>query len=203
MRTEFVRQLSIITKNGTWIYWMLQNPLLIGTLILACVWYMAGDSTEAVSSAGGGYEYPGYELLSVESFAIEARVLSRENYTLGREADLSPTDLALGWGPMADEQVLNDFQFSQRNRWYFWKAQHLPIPRKDITNNSANVHIIPGNALAAHALEKVRPNDRIRLVGRLVDVDANDGWRWRTSRSRSDTGKGSCEILWLERLDWI
>ena len=139
----------------------------------------------------------------VEAFTMEARVLSVENYRFGREADLSPTDLAIGWGPMAKEEIIADFQISQRNRWYFWKTQRMPISRSEVITHSANVHIIPANADAADALERVRANDKVRLVGQLVDVDADDGWRWRTSRSRSDTGNGSCEVLWLERLELI
>ena len=139
----------------------------------------------------------------VEPFTVEARILSRENYHMGREADLSPTDLAIGWGPMAEESIIAEFQISQRNRWYFWKTQKMPISRNEVITHSANVHIIPGNAEARKALAQVKANDQVRLVGQLVDVDAQDGWRWRTSRSRSDTGSGSCEVLWLERLEWI
>ena len=182
---------------------MLRNPLVLGALILASIWYATGSSTEAISSPDGELAYPGYKVYPVENFTIEARILSRENYRIGREADLSPTDLAIGWGPMAEQNILDKFQISQRNRWYFWKARKLPISRQEVTTHSANMHIIPGNTQVANALKKVKADDQVRLVGQLVDVDAEDGWRWRTSRSRSDTGNGSCEVLWLERLEWI
>lgn len=166
-------------------------------------WFFLSPSTNAVSSLDGEFVYPGYEMRPVEDFTIEARVLSRENYRLGREADLSPTDLAIGWGPMAEMPILEKFEFSQRNRWYFWKAREMPISPSEVISHSANVHIIPANAEAADALAQVSADDEVRLIGQLVDVDADDGWRWRTSRSRSDTGAGSCEVLWLERLEWI
>lgn len=179
------------------------RPLIVISLLLAVAWLFLSPSTDAVYAPDGGFAYPGYDVRTVESFTIEARVLSRENYSMGREADLSPTDLALGWGPMAEEEVIADFQISQRNRWYYWKTQTMPISRTEVIRHSANVHIIPGNSDVAEALARVREEDRVRLVGRLVDVHAEDGWRWRTSRSRSDTGGGSCELLWLERLEWI
>ncbi|MCH8139988.1 MAG: hypothetical protein E2O61_11475 [Gammaproteobacteria bacterium] len=182
---------------------MLRHPLVIVSLILAGAWFFLSPSTTAVSAPDGGFTYPGYDVRKVEEFTIEARVLSVENYSLGREADLSPTDLAIGWGPMAEESILANFQISQRNRWYFWKARQMPISRSEVITHSANVHIIPANVAARDALAQVRTNDQIRLVGQLVDVDADDGWRWRTSRSRSDTGNGSCEVLWLERLELI
>ena len=182
---------------------LLRNPVVIVSLLLAGAWFFLSPSTTAVSSPDGGFTYPGYDVRGVEDFTIEARVLSRQNYHMGREADLSPTDLAIGWGPMADESILADFQISQRNRWYFWKARQMPISRNEVITHSANVHIIPANADVSDALSQVRTNDQVRLVGQLVDVNGDDGWRWRTSRSRSDTGNGSCEVLWLERLEFI
>jgi len=38
----------------------------------------------------------------------------------------------------------------------------------------------------------------VTLRGWLIDVDAADGWHWRTSRTREDTGGGACEIIWVE-----
>src|SRR5660397_42121 len=43
-----------------------------------------------------------YDLIVLADFDIEARVLSKTLYHSGREADLSPVDLALGWGAMSD-----------------------------------------------------------------------------------------------------
>ena len=60
----------------------------------------------------------GYKITPLESFEIEARVLSSEHYSLGREADLSPVDLALGWGKMSDKVVLSKINFTQSNRFY-------------------------------------------------------------------------------------
>ena len=42
-----------------------------------------------------------YNISPQAYFEITARVLARENYRLGREADLSPVDFALGWGRMS------------------------------------------------------------------------------------------------------
>ena len=60
-----------------------------------------------------------YQLTPRAGFNIRARVLSRENYYLGAEADLAPVDLALGWGPMSDQAVLDRISISQGSRWYF------------------------------------------------------------------------------------
>ena len=165
------------------------------------VWWHESGGVSATVSAQGGLEYPGYRIAPLEEFELEARVLSRRDYRHDREAELAPTDLALGWGPMAEDAVLESIEISQGNRWYFWRASRLPIPEREITGHSANVHVIAASTDAADALARVDVDARVRLVGKLVEVRAEDGWRWRSSLSRTDTGAGSCEVLWLERLD--
>src|SRR5688572_286980 len=46
-------------------------------------------------------------LSPLAGFSVQARVLSRRDYNLGREAALSPTDLALGWQRMEHDAVLS------------------------------------------------------------------------------------------------
>jgi hypothetical protein len=36
--------------------------------------------------------------------------------------------------------------------------------------------------------------------GYLVDVSGPRGFQWSTSRTRTDTGDGACEIVWVETL---
>ena len=82
-------------------------------------------------------------------------MLSRELYSLDREADLSPIDLALGWGHMSDSAVLEKIKISQSQRFYFWRVDEFPIPRGDIERSSANMHMIPANDALASRLKSV------------------------------------------------
>jgi hypothetical protein len=34
-----------------------------------------------------------------------------------------------------------------------------------------------------------------------VDVSAPDGWQWRSSRTRTDSGAGACEVIWVEDVE--
>ena len=143
-----------------------------------------------------------YELTSRAKFEIRARVLSRKNYSWGSEADLSPLDLALGWGVMSDQAVLDRIEIRQSGRWYFTRYE-LPAPISDtsIIQNSGNMHIIPAQERIGKKLKGIRVGDIVRLRGRLVDIDHPSGWHWRTSLSRDDTGGGSCEIVYLEDIE--
>ncbi len=142
-----------------------------------------------------------FTIKALAQYKIKARVLSRNNFSVGRESKLSPVDLALGWGPMSDQSVIDQIEISQSNRWYHWKTDKYPIPREQISLNSANVHIIPKDEVVEAKLDKVYKGSLIEMKGYLVEVNASDGWHWKSSLKRDDTAGGSCELFWVEQLD--
>lgn len=133
-------------------------------------------------------------------FSLTARVLSRDDYHFDAEAELSPTDLALGWGRMSDTSVLRHIDISQGERFYYWQVKSFPIPRREIETHSANMHMIPADAVVSHELKRVRVGDLVTLDGLLVDVDKPGGWHWRSSMTRTDTGAGACEVVYVRSL---
>jgi hypothetical protein len=165
-----------------------------------------GMQTAAAVSGPPGYAEAaltknGYRIVPLEAFAIEARILSTRRYRFDRESDLAPVDLALGWGPMAEPAVFAQVSVSQSERWYYWRASELPIPKREIETHSANMHMIPATPAIEDALRSLRAGDRVRLGGFLVEARGPDGWHWRSSLSREDTGAGACEVVWVERLE--
>lgn len=140
-----------------------------------------------------------YELRPVADFSVQARILGRENYRTGREADLSPIDLALGWKRMADPAVYQALNITQGGRWYryAWKSQP-PIPPQEIIESSANMHMIPASEAVRRALDKAHEGRTIRFTGKLVEVRHASGWRWNSSLTRSDSGAGACELVYVE-----
>jgi hypothetical protein len=59
------------------------------------------------------------------------------------------------------------------------------------------MHLIPADAGVAEALGRVRAGDMVRMHGWLVKIDRADGWRWRSSTTRTDSGGGSCELVYV------
>ncbi len=143
----------------------------------------------------------GYKIHALARYELEAKVLSVKRYSFGREADLSPVDFALGWGPMSDADNLSKIRISQSGRWYFWSTDHFPIPRDQIESHSANTHIIPANRYIEMSLLKVSTGEVVRMRGYLVRVEGKDGWHWQSSLTRMDTGDGSCELFWVEKIE--
>lgn len=158
---------------------------------------------ESIDSAAS-HNMDGYSIAEIAKFSIKAKVLSRKNYYIGREADLSPVDLALGWGKMSDEAVLEKIEISQSGRFYRWRVKSFPIPRREIETHSANMHLIPANNAVKSAFDSVRKGDIIEISGSLVNVVSNtDGWRWNSSQTRNDTGQGACELIWVENINIV
>ncbi|MDZ7724714.1 MAG: hypothetical protein U5R06_18370 [candidate division KSB1 bacterium] len=142
----------------------------------------------------------GYQVQPLAQFNMEARALSTRKYYFGQESRLSPLDVVFGWGPMSDERVLEHISISQGNRWYHWRSSDLPIPKSSIQLHSANMHLIPSNERVKKKLKQIKIGHVVQLKGKLVRIGASDGWSWKSSLSRTDTGAGSCEIIWVETL---
>lgn len=165
---------------------------------------VAGSLPLQASVAGEReFERNGYRIRALASFEISARVLGTEHYRLDREAQLSPVDLALGWGRMSDTAVLERIRITQRGRFYYWSTDDFPIPRREIETSSANMHMIPADDRVEAALKAIRKGQTVIVRGYLVEARAADGWRWRSSMTREDTGAGACELIWVESVSTI
>jgi len=134
-------------------------------------------------------------------YRIAARVLSRERYYLGWSAELAPVDLALGWGELSDPAIDEKVDWYQGSRWYFWKwSEPLAISDGEIARQSANVHVVPATENVRRALLAIQDDDVIQLSGFLVNIKGSEGQRWQSSLKRTDTGGGSCEVLYATEL---
>src|SRR5512133_745644 len=182
---------ALVGLGGIW--WWSGRPVAQPPGILA-----PKDPVQSPPESTATWTYRNHTLTSLAAFEIRARVLSAEHYRFDRAAELSPVDLALGWGPMSDSRVLEAFNIEQRDRWYFWRAVRMPIPETEVIGHSANMHMIPASDGIARRLKAARVGQVVDLKGQLVRADGKDGWHWVSSVSRTDTGDGSCEVIWVE-----
>ncbi len=135
------------------------------------------------------------------TFSITARVLSRADYSWDTESAISPIDLALGWGRMSDSAVLRDASVSQSGRFYFWTVQHFPIPEREMIESSANMHLVAADSGVERTMKETKVGDVVSFSGFLIRAQWPNGGSWVSSLTRSDTGAGACELVWVERFD--
>ena len=147
------------------------------------------------------FVHRGFRLTPRAELDIRARVLSREDYRFGKESELSPMDLALGWGVMSDQAVLDRIEISQSGRWYRTRYDFpAPVSDQQIIISSSNMHMIPATGAIKKRIRKLRRGDIVHLAGYLVNVAHDSGWRWQSSLRRDDTGAGACELFYVEQL---
>jgi hypothetical protein len=139
-----------------------------------------------------------YSIKPLAKFLVSARVLSRADYSWDTESALAPIDLALGWQRMSDSAVLDKIEISQSGRFYFWRVREFPIPEQEIIESSANMHLIPADQSVLHDIERTRAGDVVTFDGYLVEADGPHGYKWISSLTRSDSGAGACELVWVE-----
>lgn len=171
------------------------RPVVHGPGVLA-----SNEPQQGSPISGSAESINGYQITQLASFNIQARVLSAEHYHFDREADLAPVDLALGWGRMSDEAVLSQIQISQSNRFYFWHVDQFPIPRVEIETHSANMHMVPADDHVKKILKSVRAGQVVKIEGYLIEAHGTDGWHWKSSLTRDDTGNGACELVLVKSI---
>ena len=143
-------------------------------------------------------EHGEFHLKPLAHFSIDARILHRKTYGYDRGAKLVPVDLAVGWGPMSDQAVLDQLKISQSMRFYWYEYQSPPIPKEQIISHSTNLHVIPATSAIASFCKSVRQGELVHLEGELVEATGPEIGTWRSSLTRTDTGNGACELMLVE-----
>src|SRR4030042_3761631 len=87
-----------------------------------------------------------FTLTPKAKYRLSGRVVSRESYSGGWESYISPVDLAIVWGKLAEPPYDKYISYSQSGRWYFYKTKlECPLEPTYVTTHSANNHIVPVN----------------------------------------------------------
>lgn len=173
----------------------------IGVVVAGDPIQAPADDLQPLRLSLGGTEF----LLTPRArYVLRGVVLGRERYRVGWQARLAPYDVAMAWGPLAENTRFRKLDWTQQNRWYFWRhGRGFAQDNAFVYRHSANTHVIPASETVARAIRALEFGVNAELAGILVDVGAErDGARyfWNTSLSRGDTGDGSCEVLYLARL---
>jgi hypothetical protein len=141
-----------------------------------------------------------FRLKPLAVFSIDARVLHSKSYRYDTQAALVPVDLALGWGPMSDQRVLDQLTITQSARFFWYEYQQPPIPKEQIISHSTNLHVIAATKTIAAQCKSLRNGALVHLSGDLVEASGPAIPSWRSSLSRTDSGNGACELMWVKEL---
>lgn len=148
------------------------------------------------------FDLKGYTVKPLATFILDAKVLSKKRYRADRGAELAPFDLALGWGVMSDQTVVNTLSIRQTSRWYIFRSRNdsLPYPIDLLSQSSANMHMIPSSEGIWRQLNQLAVGSIAQFTGKLVTISHQDGFRWNSSLTRDDRGGGACELFYVESI---
>jgi len=62
------------------------------------------------------------------------------------------------------------------------------------------MHMVPANGEIEQQLKSIKKGQIVSIKGSLINVSADDGWQWKSSTTRNDTGKGACELVYVEQV---
>ena len=195
------KTLFLLAMAGVWFaHWQLHGPITYPPGVLIASEPIQVDLPTNEPEFGFGE----FHLKPLARFAVDARLLHSKIYRYDRGASLVPIDLAVGWGPMSDQQVLDHLHVSQSMR-FFWYEYKMPPPiaAEQIVNHATNIHIIPSTPELAARCKSLRSGALVHLSGELVQATGPQIGTWRSSLSRTDSGNGACELLYLEDLELL
>ncbi len=145
-----------------------------------------------------------FTITPVAEYKISGMVVGKETYSSGWEGEISPVDLAIVWGKLAEPDYDRYVTYNQRNRWYFYQYKPgSPFDNSFVISHSGNNHIIPANENIHDAVKTIGKKDKVVLEGFLVNVKGTYKGHpvtWNTSLSRKDTGNGSCELFYVSKV---
>jgi hypothetical protein len=188
---------SLLAALGGWHWWTSERAVQRPPGIIA-----PDEPVQVDLDPAPRFDARGYTFTARAKYDITARVLRKEVYHFDGGAGLAPVDLGVGWGPLSDSTLIDQLEFSQMGRFFYWRPRtaNFPLPPATLISHLAQMHMIPANKEIEAKLSKLRPGQLVSASGYLVDIRGASGFTWNTSLSRTDTGEGACEVFWVERL---
>jgi hypothetical protein len=144
----------------------------------------------------------GFAATLMYGYALEGEVVTRREFWTDTVSTVSPLDLGIVWGSLAEGSATDALSFRAGNRAVWYRPEpgaDLPDGwEEQVTNN----HLIPASDAVREVLLSVAPGDRVRLRGYLVTVTGEGISPWQSSTRRDDnTIIGGCEIILVREVE--
>jgi len=160
-------------------------------------------------TAKGTEIFKGFEIEKVATFELTGRILATREYNIyklgyNKIDEISPIDMCIGWGKLSTDKyddIIKFYEFRDRYVNYYVQDTRI-LSVKEISNSISNSHLIPKTDEIKKQLLAFKKHDLIKIEGYLVNVYDTTGnfSPWLTSKVRTDTGSGSCEIVFVEKV---
>ena len=115
---------------------------------------------------------------------------------------LNIADLCVIWGENITNNVYKDMEFNNGNWTCFYSWPNAEVRQRFNEDQLSNNHLLTNNASIQQTIMNVEPGDHIRIEGMLVEYsNPANGFKRKTSITRTDRGQGACETIFIEKFD--
>jgi hypothetical protein len=183
----------------------LPEPSLIDRMIKEREPLQGATAQRAFTAVIKGYTYT---ITPRATYDIAGLVVSRHSgdalLNLYHKADPGNVeDVCVVWGDVITNGSYRKVAYSSEEFtcYYSWAGVVSPPFNPD---KMANNHLLPATDTVTRQIRAIRAGDQVRMQGLLVDYtvsrDGHELLRRRTSLTRTDTGNGACEVLYVTDL---
>lgn len=164
-----------------------------------------------INFSNNGYEYQLEPMYDYVMTGLVVHTLQYDKwFSLSRTDDVFSVDWCVFWGSNLQSGAYKEPSLKVSQDARFCRLQY---DSGAILSDSefSNSHLVVIDPAVESAVKKVSAGDQIRLSGKLVNVTARAQGstskyelkeeRWQTSVSRSDTGMGACEVIYVESVE--
>ena len=147
-----------------------------------------------------------YSIVPIYEYEISGLVVSRNNTTgfgdiYHDENSFDTIDVCIIWGSNIQNTAFTIMEFWNVSWTCNWR-----YPRKIQFNHSeiSNNHLVTDSNIIRKNINNIKVGDQIRIKGKLVNYQQSDSnFIRKSSTTRTDTGNGACEVIFVEDFETI
>lgn len=114
---------------------------------------------------------------------------------------LNVADLCVVWSENAFEARLNEMEFRNQEWTCYYQWPNREVRSSFNSSKLSNNHLITEDSGLRQSIKKIGIGDQIRIKGWLSSYRSNEKSIRGTSITRSDTGNGACETIYVNEVE--
>ncbi|MFC3194738.1 hypothetical protein ACFODZ_10860 [Marinicella sediminis] len=116
---------------------------------------------------------------------------------------LNVADFCVVWGDSANPELLQDFDFSNGQFTCNYGSQSRQAWDAFNHHQLSNNHLLAADEFVRDTIKDIQIGDQITLSGWLANYQNPTGYERATSTTRTDTGNGACETIFVNDISIV
>lgn len=150
-----------------------------------------------------------YNIVPLYEYQLYGLVVSKREDSFQHKVfysdHVNEADLCVIWGDNISTNVYKDLKFKNSDWFCTWRPKNYNtwqrIQNIFKNDNISNNHLLSNIDEVRKNINKVKVGDQIRIDGLLSEYSTNGNPERGTSTSRTDTGNGACETIYVNNFE--